>query len=411
MNRLDPDNDPYVRMTQFMPWLGVLSLLMGLGIFLFMVLPVLDDWHDARDWEPVEATLLRVALETHPGSDRTTYEAVARYRYRYGGRERTGDRVAIASGGDNIGGFQENLYRQLEQARARGETVTAWVNPLDPAEAVLNRDLRFELILVYLLFVALLPVTGIVLLTLGLGERDDPFDPSRAPPDRPWLGRASWSRPLVASGSEMPLVVAWSVPVVWLAIWGTTAVYLVDEILAMSLAGAGSLVALLAGVGLAGWAVWKTLGQRRFGVLQLQMDPHPGAIGGDVAGEIDLPLLHDPAIRFAMELQCLEVTRVREGRATFDERILWQDRRAFGGVATPEGLTRVPFRFAVPDGLPASSPPGETFHRWVLLVGADLRGVDLERRFELPVFPTGERSRRHARIEGRSLKEPRNPGR
>lgn len=400
MNRLDPDNDPYARTTQFMPWLGGLLLLMGLGIFLFMVLPVLDDWHDARDWEPVEATLVSAGLETEAGRDGATWEAVARYRYRYGGRGYSGDRVSLGHGSDNIGHFQQDLARRLERALARGEPVTAWVNPADPRESVLNRDLRFELILVYLLFVVLLPITGIALIAWAMTERNDPFDPSRAPPDRPWLGRASWSRPQVASGSRMPPAVVWSVPGTWWLIWGTMAVYLADEIRQFSLPGAGVVLALLAGAALVGWAVWMTLRDRRFGVLLLQMDPHPGAIGGDVAGQIDLPLLHDPSQVFELELRCLAETHVREGRATSEEAEVWSDRRAFAPVPTAEGLVRVPFRFAVPAGLPPSSPPAASFHRWTLAIRAELPGVDLDREFELPVFPTGGKSARYGRLSG-----------
>lgn len=387
-------------MLRFMPWLGGLCLLIGPGIFLFFVLPILNDWHAAKHWEPVPATLLSAGLETRATRDGTTCEAVARYRYRYGGRERIGERVSLAAWGDDIGDFQRRLASELERAEARGDPVTVYVNPADPAQAVINRDLRFGLVAVYLLFVLLMPVTGVGLLAVARNERTDFRDPGIVPPDQPWLARRAWASPSVAAGSQVPMQIAWAATLCWLLVWATMSAYLLDEILAGNTPGIVVLLADAAGLGMLAWATTMSLGQQRFGRVLLQMDPHPGAIGGDVGGWFDLPLVHDPAHRFVLTLHCEAVTRVREGRATFDAETVWSECREFASTATADGLTRVCFRFAVPAGLPPSSPPAAGFHRWTLDVSAALPGVDLARSFELPVFATGMTSRVAARVTG-----------
>lgn len=385
---------------RFMPWLGGLCLLTAPAIFLFLVLPILSDWHGAKHWDPVPATLLSVELETRAMRDGPAYEVVAHYRYRYGGRAWTGERVSLAPGGDRIGNFQRRLAEQLARAGVQGDPVTVYVNPADPAEAVINRDLRYGLLGTYLLFVLLLPVVGTGLLVAARNERAAPLDPSPASPDQPWLATAAWARPTVVSGWRVPLQIAWVAVLCWWLVWGTITVYLRDEILTGGLPGLGVLLADLAGIGMLARVMTLSLGRRRFGRLTLHLDPHPGAIGGDVGGWFDLPLPHDPTHRFLLTLACETVTRIRDGRATFDVQTVWQEQREFSSVATPDGLTRVAFRFAVPAGLPPSSPPAAGFHRWLLAARADLPGFDLVADFELPVFATGARSTTAARVTG-----------
>lgn len=395
-----PAGGPIDSLYRYMPWLGGLCLLTGPAIFLFLVLPILNDWHAAKHWEPVPATLLSVELKTRATRDGPAYEVVARYRYRYGGRERIGERVSLAPGGDGIGDFQRRLAEELERAEARGDPVAVYVNPADPAEAVINRDLRYGLLGTYLLFVLLLPVVGTGLLVAARSERVTPLDPSPASPDRPWLANAAWVRPTVVSGWRVPLQIAWVAVLCWWLVWATVSAYLREEILAGSVHGLLVLLADLAGIGMLAWVATRSLGRRRFGRLTLHLDPHPGAIGGDVGGWFDLPLAHDPAHRFLLTLACETVTRIREGRATFDVQTVWQEQREFSSVATPDGLTRVAFRFVVPAGLPPSSLPAAEFHRWVLEARADLPGFDLIADFELPVFATGARSATAARVTG-----------
>ena len=58
------------------------------------------------------------------------------------------------------------------------------------------------------------------------------------------------------------------------------------------------------GLGLLVWAVRQTLAWRCFGMTLLELDPFPGAIGGDIGGLLELRLPYSP---FRITLTCLYV--------------------------------------------------------------------------------------------------------
>lgn len=101
-----------------------------------------------RDWQPVPAQVLDVQLKRHPGSEGgTTYQVQARYRYTLEGQTYEGQRVGldVHPGADNVGDWQAQWHRTLRQALERGEPITAWVNPQAPAQALLDRSIRWRL--------------------------------------------------------------------------------------------------------------------------------------------------------------------------------------------------------------------------------------------------------------------------
>ena len=100
-----------------------------------------------QGWKETPAKIVRAKLETHRGSKGgTTYEATAEYTYQYGSRQYTGNRVGIQGGSDNFGSFQQNVHRQLSEHQKSGRPFRCYVNPERPAEAILFRDLRWEMV-------------------------------------------------------------------------------------------------------------------------------------------------------------------------------------------------------------------------------------------------------------------------
>lgn len=136
----------------------------GLGMLLLGVLPTLYDWGRMQGWQPVQATLVSASLNASRGSKSTTYGVSASYRYQVAGRDYEGQRVAIGSGNDNVGDFQQELGERLEAAHREGRAVPAWVNPADPSEAVLDRSLRLGLQLFKMLFVVVFGGAGLGML-------------------------------------------------------------------------------------------------------------------------------------------------------------------------------------------------------------------------------------------------------
>ena len=140
------------------------------GVGVWMAWSIGSNLHDAwqmRGWEAVPARLIAAGYETHTGDDSDTYEAYASYSFEYRGRSYTGDRVAIAGGADNIGDYQADLGNRLSSLLARGEPVTAWVNPEAPWESVIDRRLRWGLIGFKSIFLFVFGGVGLGLLGLN----------------------------------------------------------------------------------------------------------------------------------------------------------------------------------------------------------------------------------------------------
>lgn len=118
-----------------------------------------------RGWTEVPARIVSAELESSGGGENaTTYRVRAAYEYQYQGRSYRGDRVSPYGGSDNIGSFQEDAAYELRWHQERGEPFRAFVNPVNPAEAILYRDIRYGLLAFTGLFVVLLGGGGALLM-------------------------------------------------------------------------------------------------------------------------------------------------------------------------------------------------------------------------------------------------------
>ena len=115
---------------------GLPFFLVGVGFLFWSVIPTFYDAWRMQSWPLVEGELLHAKLSVSHSDDSVTYGAEARYAYNILGRDFEHDRVAINSGNDNIGDFQESLGRKLEALKHQGQPVTVYYNPADPQQAV-----------------------------------------------------------------------------------------------------------------------------------------------------------------------------------------------------------------------------------------------------------------------------------
>lgn len=379
------------------PIRGWLMVIFGLpffavGIyFLFTTLSAVYTSIEMGSWHQTQGRLTSANLRSNRSSDTTTYEAEANYRYQVNGVEYQNDRVAIHGGSDNIGDFQQQLGRKLEGLHQRRQPVTVYYNPDDPSEAVLNRDIRWGMVGFMAIFIVMFGGAGLGLIIFGLRGKRVIDTPETA--EKPWLARAEWADNQILSAARTWVYVLWFVAVIWnaLSIPATIAVPEVwrDE-------GALALIILLfplVGLGLLYWAVRKTLEWRRFGATPLRMDPFPGAIGGDVGGEIELGVAYVPNMACEVTLSSLYsyVSGSGKNRSRHEE-VKWQD----SGYAQVDRATRgirLRFRFSVPEGLHPSEEEEGDYHLWRLNIKAELPGVDLDRSYTIPVYATAEKSR------------------
>jgi hypothetical protein len=103
-----------------------------------------------KGWQAVTGEISSV--EFHSGSSRTAkygvaHRVVAAYRYSVDGVGYMGDRIGVQPSGysDSVGDYHQRMYGELLRARRAGE-VLVWVNPDDPSESVLDREIRWEVV-------------------------------------------------------------------------------------------------------------------------------------------------------------------------------------------------------------------------------------------------------------------------
>ena len=370
-----------------------------LGVGVWMLWSISSGFYDAwrmQSWVPVEARILRAGYETHSGEDSDTYEAYAVYNYDYLGGSYTGDRVAISKGGDNIGDYQTEIGHRLSRARTQGESITVYVNPEQPSESIIDRELRWGLIGFKSIFLFVFGGVGLGLLILVFRVPKEKDADSPAYRDAPWLLNDQWQTPTIRSGSRTAMWFAWAFAAFWNLLSAALPFIIYDEVVNKD--NTVALVALLfplIGLGLIVWALRRTLEWKRFGATPVTLDPFPGSIGGHVGGTIDIMLPFDSTARFQLTLTNIRSRISGSGKnRNRKEKADWQEKQIAHAEPGSAG-TRLSFRFDVPEGLSESdaAKDGDEYAIWRLNLKAELPSTDLDRDFEIPVYRTAEESR------------------
>ena len=121
--------------------LAFLTLFGGLGgVGLWVTGESIYQGLRARDWVPVEADVTHVDTGT------------ATYVYYWQERRYAADRVGTfrPGGSTDLDDWEHRMDRMLSEAVEQKKPVTAYVNPKDPAEAILDREIRWKFVLVIL---------------------------------------------------------------------------------------------------------------------------------------------------------------------------------------------------------------------------------------------------------------------
>ena len=368
---------------------GAIFLSAGSAIFLWSTVPALYDGWRMQSWSSTEAKLLSANLDSSTSDGSTTYTATARYQYFVNGHLHENDRVAIHLGGDNIGDFQTETGHRLESYFASNKAVTVYYDPDSPNDSVLVRDQRWELIGFKTVFFLTFGGVGAVIIFFGLRGRR--VNTAPAVQGKLWLEKPEWANNDIRSSAKTGMYFMWGFAIFWNLV-SSPLLFNVEEIYRDE--GLVVLVALifpLIGLGLLAYAIKLSLQWRRFGVTPLRMDPFPGAIGGDVGGEIKVNLRYDPRMRCDVTLSCIHSYVSGSGKnRSRRESIKWQD-SGYAKIIPGSNSVRLQFRFTVPEGLPQSEQKSDSYYLWRLDIESELPGTDLSRSFEIPVFDVDEK--------------------
>ncbi|MFC4992023.1 DUF3592 domain-containing protein [Rubritalea tangerina] len=118
------------------PFFGIFALA-GLAVLIFFVLPMWQKYLSAKSWEPTSATVIWSTVRSHSDSDGTTYSPDIFYRYQYNGHTYQSNSVGLM-GGSSSG---RDSKQELVNAYPRKHEFTCFVNPNNPYQALIQRDI------------------------------------------------------------------------------------------------------------------------------------------------------------------------------------------------------------------------------------------------------------------------------
>lgn len=422
-----------MRALRIIPGLVFGLIFSGAGLFIMAetALPTWMDWYAMRNWQPDYAHLLEVS-----GSENQTR---ARYRYEVNGISYQGDRVYVAQFNDNIGSYHNNLLQRLRTQRQAGQPVPIWINPFNPRQSVIDRDMRWGLFSLISGFCSIFIIIGLLVgyATIRPSKQDKHFkrpsllelrdewkkkrhDPNfnhsfieysqyrieelrqstKDETDKThWQTRKGWDSAKIRSQGRTGVLVIWGFAIFWNAVSFPLLFVLPKELGKENYAALLAVLFPLVGAFLIYKAVLATLEYRRFGQVLFEMDPFPGAIGGHVGGRLYISSLAystaaNASATLTVGLECVYSYMSGTGKnRSRREDIKWAEEGQPLLEQSAKGVN-LSFRFDVPDHLPeADVEQSDAYYFWRLSVKADIQGVDLNRQYNIPVFKTGAASR------------------
>lgn len=146
----------------------------------------------------------------------------------------------------------------------------------------------------------------------------------------------------------------------------------------------------LVGIYLAAYAFREYRQWKKFGRLDLYLNPEQGSIGGDVGGEIDLPVPYRTGNRIEVTVSCINTTissSSDQGNRRHDK-LIWRKNAAVDSRFSGKG-TKIRFVVPIDNDLPAATAPSGDYIHWVVSIKNNTPrstvGYRLYRKFEIPV--------------------------
>jgi hypothetical protein len=102
------------------------------------MIPAARVWMDMRNWEPTQCEILSSEVHEMWELEPPKYDMSVKYRYLFEGREYVGERYSMYG---TPRARPSSIEKKIQEYPA-GSVATCYVNPADPGQAVLSRDIR-----------------------------------------------------------------------------------------------------------------------------------------------------------------------------------------------------------------------------------------------------------------------------
>jgi len=348
-----------------LPFLGV-AIWMG-----SMTVIALQKVENARSWNEVPAEITSCVLHRNRGSKGGyTYCVNAQYTYTVDAKPYTSSTVSFYSGSDNMGRFHQNTFRRLETARLSKKSFPCWVNPQNPEEVVLVRDLRPEMMAFHLLFVILFGGVAIALLCATLLS----YDSKRLSNGTIRMRKAGVHRPVLLCALLVDAGAAW-------LLWK------VALLCGLSAIPWHLFLSIIPGLILTvtGLYMWRRFS--KFGVSELMLASSTLRLGDRMSTTLMIPKMVEGDFKGVLSCTHQYTTGSGKNSSTHHD-ALWRSELTSGGTPTGSDMTHVYFSFTLPSqdgGGHITQETGSTKYYWRLVVSSDMPGVDYKAEFDIIV--------------------------
>ena len=345
---------------------------LGVGVWMgSMTFRELQKVEKARSWNEAAAEINSCVLHRHRGSKGGyTYNVGAQYTYTVDSKKYNSSKVSFYSGSDNVGRFHQNTFHKLETARLSKKTFPCWVNPENPEDVVLIRELRPEMMTFQLLFVFLFGGAAIAVLCSTLFS----YDSKRLSNGNIRMRKAKLYLPLLISAILTDAGTAWM-------FWKL-----------MSLIGLLAIpwhlwLTLIPGLILTAVGVYMWMRFSKFGVSELMLSSSTIRLGDRITATVMLPKMVEGDFKGVLACTHQYTTGSGKHRSTHHD-VLWSSELMSGGSPTGGEMTHVSFHFELPIaslGVHPTQETGSTKYYWRLVVSSDMPGVDYKAEFDIVV--------------------------
>ncbi len=341
-------------------------------------------------WEEVPATIESVEfVESEDSDGDTTYGVEATYAYEYGGEQYSGSRVGILGGTSSERSFHRRRYDVLREHQDQGSPCTALVNPSDPTETVLFREIGLWM---YIMVPFGLSFAGAGVFLIGSGISKARKDRRtrellQEHGNRYWLMRDDWQALRVRAPGVKSILGAWALGI-------GVGVFVSMFVIAIAFTGAPwfaiivvGLFALIA-VSLILRAAALTITKLVYGTPVLYLGECPIVPGRSVPAALRTRAVIAPD-RWRLGLTCTESETVqRRNKSSVVKKALYKAEVQPAGAASLSrtGGTVVPLLLEVPAGQPGANVADDAKVAWELRARARVAPWPFSARFELPVF-------------------------
>jgi hypothetical protein len=369
-------------------------ILVGFGVLIFGLWPIYRNYQ-SQSWIEVPATILSAELNENYDSDGSTYSVAVHYSYEVQGQHFTSDKIDFYTGSDSSKSFHENRYRILKPYIGSTRLYPAYVDPADPSDAVLFREVRWLATGFLTGFGSIFLVVGLVVVVMAVkGTKVLRFEAEQKQryPEKPWLLREDWSKRVVHCSTKGSSVALAIVTFLVNGISAPIPFAIADE---LSRGSPNYLVLLLLVFNLVGLfllyvTILSILRWRRFGRSEFHLHELPFQIGGELKGTlVASEKLQDGNPFLMLTLQCVESTTSGSGKnRQTTTKVLHEtgSKIQLSGGLMRQNYLHVPIRVPIDSSAPATSEDTNPRIQWILRCTAELPGVDFSANFDVPVF-------------------------